>query len=120
MAAATFRPRASSRPETATFAPSCAKRRAAASPRPEVAPVMIATRSRSFIAGSLSSAPRGRPLLQEGIHAFGRVFEEDALRHGLSGGGVGVGERPVDLVVEGALAAPDHRGALRQDVVHER
>ena len=52
IAAATVRPRASSRPVTATFAPSSAKRIAAASPRPDVAPVMMATRSLSFIAGS--------------------------------------------------------------------
>src|SRR5262245_13742289 len=119
MTAATFRPRASSRPETATLAPSWAKRRAAASPRPEVAPVMMATRSLSFIVGILTASPHRRPLLEEGVHAFGGVFEEDALRHRLSGGGVGIGQRPVDLVVESALAAPDHSGTLREDVVDE-
>ena len=49
IAAATSRPRASLRPVNVTLAPSCAKSRAEASPMPEVAPVMIATRSLSFI-----------------------------------------------------------------------
>jgi hypothetical protein len=49
IAATTLRPRASSRPVTVTLAPSSAKRSADASPMPDVAPVMIAMRSWSFM-----------------------------------------------------------------------
>src|SRR5262249_3679624 len=66
IAATTFRPRASSRPDTTTLASSSAKSRAAASPSPEVAPVTMATRSGSFIAEPDPAESLSRGLLRAG------------------------------------------------------
>ena len=62
----------------------------------------------------LARVAGGRPargaLLEEGVHALGRVGGGEVAHHGVGGDGIGAFEGLVDLGVEGPLAVGDHRG----------
>src|SRR6185503_20462516 len=73
----------------------------------------------SLDAGVLMPKPASCALLQKGVHAFGRIVEQQVARHLLAGQVVRRCERAFDLRVEGALAAADRRRAARGNHVGE-
>ncbi len=75
-------------------------------------------RGREVLTGSLlAAAPARRPLLQKGIHAFRGVLEKHPPGHRGARELVRRLERPLELLVERALAEADDGGASRQNDV---